>query len=117
METALVAARKATPKGNFRIALARLTVSKTAPLGPCRSVLVLGRASGDHRGRVNGGPAGIRNNTLIAQQHTGEMLNLSSSPSATLPLRPFDEVPAPVRIAQADCRRKRRELGWVEWRG
>jgi hypothetical protein len=92
METALVAARKATPKGNFRIALARLTVSKTAPLGPCRSVLVLGRASGDHRGRVNGGPAGIRNNTLIAQQHTGEMLNLSSSPSATLPLRPFDEI-------------------------
>jgi hypothetical protein len=40
----------------------------------------VGQASGDHRGRVNGGPAGIRNNTLIAQQHTGEMLNLSSSP-------------------------------------
>jgi hypothetical protein len=46
METALVAARKATPKGDFRIALARLTVSKTAPLGPCRSVLVLGRRAG-----------------------------------------------------------------------
>ena len=37
METALVAARKATPKGDFRIALERLTVSKTAPLGPCRA--------------------------------------------------------------------------------
>ena len=36
-----VAARKATPKGDFQITLARLTVSNTAPLGThaCRSVL------------------------------------------------------------------------------
>jgi hypothetical protein len=34
METALVAARKATPKGDFRIALARLTVSKTRNVEP-----------------------------------------------------------------------------------
>ena len=78
-----VAARTATPKDDFRIALAPFTVSKTAPLGSCRS----GWCWAGERGSSWQGQWRSRRNTQqyahCAATHRRNV-ELSSSP-ATLP--------------------------------
>jgi hypothetical protein len=81
METALVAARKATSKGDFRLALAPVDGFKGRSIGTMPKPVGVGQGErGSSWQRQLRSPAGIRNNTLIVQQHTEEMLNLSPLP-------------------------------------